>query len=199
MERLGLMGGSFDPIHFAHLYIAEEAKKKLDLDKLIFIPVGSQPFKLDKKVTKASLRLKMVKAAIKGREGFEVSDYEIKKKGISYTFETLEHFAKKDREIFFITGADCLMSLEKWKNVEKILMLSTLVVCTRPGYDKQKLNDMKKNIEDKYKGKIILIDLPGMNISSTDIREEIKAGENIESFLPKDVINIIKENRLYGE
>ena len=135
MKRIGIIGGTFDPIHLAHTNIAKEAKEKLDLDKVIFIPAGSQPLKLDKKVTKASLRFNMVKKAIEGFKGFEVSDYEIKKQGLSYTFETLEHFHKEEEKLYFITGADCLLDLEKWGNVKRIFELCTLVVLTRPGYD----------------------------------------------------------------
>ena len=90
MEKLGIMGGTFDPIHLAHIYIAEEAKRQLNLDKVLFMPAGSQPLKINKKVTKASLRLEMVKEAIKGIDYFEVSDYEIKKKGMSYISNSRE-------------------------------------------------------------------------------------------------------------
>ncbi|MDD6794004.1 MAG: nicotinate-nucleotide adenylyltransferase [Clostridiaceae bacterium] len=199
MEKLGLMGGSFDPIHLAHLYIAENTKEKLHLDKVILIPAGSQPLKQDKRVTDASLRFNMVKKAIEGREGLEVSDYEIKKGGISYTFETLEYFTKKDRKLFFITGADCLMSLEKWKCVDTILRLSTLVVCTRPGYNEEELYKQKLRIEKKFKTEIILLNLPGIDISSTDIRKRICEKKDIDKYLPVEVIKIINENKLYGE
>ena len=103
MKRVGIIGGTFDPIHLAHLNIAKIAKDRLNLEKIIFIPAGSQPLKLDKKVTKASLRLNMVKTAIEGKDGFEVSDYEIQKQGISFTYETLEHFKKEDEQLYFIT------------------------------------------------------------------------------------------------
>ena len=96
MKRIGIIGGTFDPIHLAHVNIAKEAKDRLNLDKVIFIPAGSQPLKIDKKVTRASLRFNMVEKAIEGYDGFEVSDYEIKKQGLSYTFQTLEHFKKED-------------------------------------------------------------------------------------------------------
>lgn len=199
MERLGIIGGTFDPIHLAHLYVAEQAKKTLELDKIIFMPAGSQPLKIDKKVTKASLRFSMVKQAIEGREGFEVSDYEIKKKGMSYTFETLEYFSKMDREIYFITGADCLMNLGKWKGVERILQLCKFVVFTRPGYSHESLLKQKWYIEEKYSGEIIILDIKDLDISSTDIREAINLGEDINKLLPKKVIEFIKEKNLYGE
>lgn len=199
MKRVGIIGGSFDPIHLAHLYIADKAKEKLNLDKVIFIPVGSQPLKLHKKVTEASLRFNMVKEAIKDREGFEVSDYEIEKKGISYTFETLQHFKDKDVELYFITGADCLINLEKWKNVEEILGLCKFVVFTRPGYDTKKLMSQKGYIENKYKGQIIILELEELDISSTEVRKMISNGQDVSNLVPKNVLNIICENHLYGE
>lgn len=199
MSRLGIIGGSFDPIHFAHLYIAKEAKNRLDLDKLIFMPVGSQPLKAHKKVTKASLRFNMVKKAIEGFNGFQVSDYEIKKEGMSYTCETLEHFKNDADELFFITGADCLMSLEKWKDVERIFKLCNFVVFTRPGYDIKELLHQKNYIENKYKKEIIFLELEKLDISSTAIREAVRKGEDITSLVPEKVIDIIKKEGLYLE
>ena len=197
MKRIGIIGGTFDPIHLAHVNIANEAKDRLYLDKVIFIPAGSQPLKIDKKVTRASLRFNMVEKAIEGYDGFEVSDYEIKKQGLSYTFETLEHFKKEDEELFFITGADCLLSLEKWKNVKRIFELCTLVVLTRPGYDDRSLYKQKDYIEEKYNGKIVILELEGMDISSTEIRGLVKEGKNISKLVASEVFKLIKNNDLY--
>ena len=197
MKRIGIIGGTFDPIHLAHVNIAKEAKDRLNLDKVIFIPAGSQPLKIDKKVTRASLRFNMVEKAIEGYDGFEVSDYEIKKQGLSYTFETLEHFKKEDEELFFITGADCLLSLEKWKNVKRIFELCTLVVLTRPGYDERSLYKQKDYIDEKYNGKIVILELEGMDISSTEIRGLVKEGKNISKLVASEVFKLIKNNDLY--
>lgn len=197
MERLGIIGGSFDPIHVAHVYIAEEAQKKLNLDKVVFVPVGSQPLKLNKKVTEASLRLKMVKEAVKGKNGFEVSDYEIQKKGLSYTYQTLEHFKKSNRELFFITGADCLMDLDRWKGVDIIFKLCKLVVLTRPGFNNEDLFKQKDQQENKYGGEIIFLEVPNLDVSSTEIRERIRDGKEVDDFLDKNVLKIIREENLY--
>lgn len=199
MEKWGIIGGSFDPIHLAHVYIAEEAKNKLALDKIIFMPVGSQPLKTDKRVTEASLRFKMVKEAIKGKNGFEVSDYEIKKQGLSYTYETLEHFKKSNRELYFITGADCLMDLDRWKGVDRIFKACKFVVLTRPGFKAKELLEQKETQEKRYGGEIIFLEVPGLRISSTEIREKIRDGEKIDNLLSKDVIRIIEEENLYRE
>lgn len=197
MERWGIIGGTFDPIHLAHIYIAKEAKEKLNLQKIIFMPAGSPPHKTNKRITEASLRLKMVEAAIEGMEGFEVSDYEIKEQGMSYTYKTLEHFHKLNKEIYFITGADCLINLEKWKNVDKIFEYSKFVVLTRPGIGNKELLIQKHKIENKYNGKIIFLNIEGKDMSSTEIRNVIKNGEGLDKYLPKPVIKIIEDEKLY--
>lgn len=199
MCRVGIIGGTFDPIHLAHIYIAEEAKKKLNLDKVIFMPAGIQPLKTDKKVTEASLRLEMVQKAIEGKIGFEVSDYEIKKEGKSYTYKTLEHFYKEYKDLYFITGADCLLDIDKWKEIEKIFSLCKFVVFTRPGYNNGELVNKKRFVEEKYNGDIILLEVPGIHISSTDIREKIINNEKVDDILPAVVLDIIKEKGLYRE
>lgn len=199
MERLGIIGGTFDPIHLGHIYIAKQAKEKLNLDKVIFMPAGSQPLKVNKKVTKASLRLQMVKKAIQGIGYFQVSDYEIKKEGMSYTYLTLEEFYAPNRELFFITGADCLMNLELWQGIEKIFKCCTFVVFTRPGYDKLELKKKKIKLEEKYKTNIEVLEVSSPNISSTKIREKIKDNIDVSNFLPEGILEIIKEHGLYRE
>ncbi len=198
-EKVDDIGGTFDPIHLAHIYIAEEAKKKLNLDKVIFMPAGIQPLKTDKKVTEASLRLEMVQKAIEGKIGFEVSDYEIKKEGKSYTYKTLEHFYKEYKDLYFITGADCLLDIDKWKEIEKIFSLCKFVVFTRPGYNNNELVNKKRFVEEKYNGDIILLEVPGIHISSTEIREKIINNEKVDDILPAVVLDIIKEKGLYRE
>ncbi|NLK95248.1 MAG: nicotinate-nucleotide adenylyltransferase [Clostridiales bacterium] len=197
MEKWGIIGGTFDPIHIAHLYIAEVAMKKLNLEKVIFMPAGSPPHKTDRRITEASLRLEMVNAAIKGKKGFEVSDYEIQNKGMSYTYKTLEYFNNKKREIYFIVGSDCLMNLHKWREVDKIFSLCKLVVVTRPGFSKSELIKKKIEFEEKYNGEIIFLEVEGKDISSTEIKEYIKEGLEIEKLLPKEVIEIINKKGLY--
>ena len=115
MKRYGMMGGTFNPIHLAHLYIAYEAKEELNLDKIIFMVAGNPPHKKESKIIDSKYRYNMVQKAIEGYEGFEISDYEIKKNGYSYTYETLQYLKKQDDnvEVFFIAGADSLMAIEK--------------------------------------------------------------------------------------
>lgn len=197
MKKYGIIGGTFDPIHFAHLYIADEAKASLELDKIIFMPNGNPPHKSLKKVSEASIRYEMVSEGIKDFEGFTVSDYEIKKNGPSFTYETLQAFKQEDVELFFITGADCLMDLEKWKNIKEIFKVSNFVVFSRPGFTYETLKEQKEYIENKYNTKIIFLNLKDLDISSTDIRERIRLGRNVKFFLPNSVLDIIEREKLY--
>lgn len=197
MKKYGIIGGTFDPIHFAHLYIADEAKASLELDKIIFMPNGNPPHKSLKKVSEASIRYEMVSEGIKDFKGFTVSDYEIKKNGPSFTYETLQAFKQEDVELFFITGADCLMDLEKWKNIKEIFKVSNFVVFSRPGFTYETLKEQKEYIEKKYNTNIIFLNLKDLDISSTDIRERIRLGRNVKFFLPNSVLDIIERERLY--
>lgn len=214
MKRYGIIGGTFDPIHYAHLYIAYEAQKQLKLDKVIFMPAGKQPLKKENKVTDSNLRYEMVKMAIEEFDEFSISSYEIEKEGLSFTYETLEYlkeniieYDKKDsklknnkieeKELFFITGADCLMSIEKWRGVSEIFSLCTLVVFVRGGFNKEELIEQKNRIEKKYNGKIIVLDLKELEISSTDIRNRVMENKRIDFFVPPRVVKFIYENKLY--
>ena len=199
MKRYGIIGGTFDPIHNAHLYIAYEAKEQLGLEKVIFMPAGKQPLKTEKKVTPADLRYEMVKEAIRPFSEFSISDYEIKKEGLSYTYKTLEHFKNiySEAELFFITGADCLINIDKWKEVSKIFNVCTFVVFARGGIDTESLEIHKKRVEEKYGGRIVVLKLKELEISSTDIRERVKSGKKVDFFIPEKVNKLIEENNLY--
>ena len=198
MKKVGIVGGTFNPIHLAHLYIAYEAKCQLNLDKIIFMPAGSPPHKRNEEILEASFRYNMVYEAIKNYEDFEISNYEISKEGYSYTYETLEKFKSDDNELYFITGADCLMDIEKWKNPEKIFKVSKLTVFNRPGYSNENLRIQKDKIERKFNTSIEFLDIINLEISSSMIRKRIKEGKRVDFFLPKEVLDFIKENNIYN-
>lgn len=199
MKRKGIFGGTFDPIHNGHLHIAYEALYKLGLDKVIFIPSGNPPHKTDKIVTDAQIRFTLVKETIENEKKFQVSDYEIKKKNLSYTYETLNFFNSLQPEIqwYFITGVDCLMEIDTWKNVHQILSQCKFVVFNRPGYNKQDIESQKRKIEEKYDKKIIFLDIPILEISSTQIREKIKKGESVSYLIPEKVNYLLNKMELY--
>lgn len=203
MKRYGIIGGTFDPIHNAHLYIAYEAQKQLSLDHVIFMPAGKQPLKTENIITDSKLRYEMVKAAIEPYTEFSVSSYEIDKGGLSFTCETLEYLKEQadaqseEIELFFITGADCLISIHMWKNIQKIFELATLVVFGRSGIDKKELLDKKRTIEEKYNSNIVLLDLKVLEISSTDIRKRVHENKRIDFFVPSKIVDIIYKQGLY--
>lgn len=200
MIKKGIFGGTFDPIHIGHMYIANEALWSLGLDKVIFMPSGMPPHKNLKGITEASLRLEMVEKAVTSNEHFEVSDYEITKNGYSFTYETLEYFNElegNNTRWYFITGCDCLFDLGKWRNVDRILQAATLVVFNRPGYNKEEIDKQKKIVEEKYKSSIVFLDVLLLDISSTYIRNSIRDGRDTSFFLPKGVEEVVKKNGLY--
>lgn len=203
MKRFGIIGGTFDPIHYAHLYIGYEAKEQLNLDEVIYMPARKQPFKLNNITTDSELRYEMVEAAIEPFMEFSISNYEIQKEGLSFTYETLEYFKKQnnvkdeENELFFITGADCLVTIEKWRKVERIFELATLVVFPRKGMNLEEMKSKKQILEEKYTGKVIILDLKQLEISSTDIRNRVNVNKRIDFFVPPKVANIIYKNKLY--
>ena len=162
------------------------------------MPAGSPPHKKNEDILEAPLRYKMVLEAIKKYEDFEISNYEIEKEGFSYTYETLENFKSEDNILYFITGADCLINIEKWKNPDRIFKTSKLVVFNRPGYDKESLKLQKNEIEKKYNTSINFLDIMDLEISSTMIRDRIKEGKKIDFFIPKEVLDFIIKNNIYN-
>ncbi len=197
MKKYGIMGGTFNPIHLAHLYIAYEAKERLNLDKVIFLPTGNPPHKKDQNIIDSESRYKMVEKAIENYEGFVIDDYEISKEGYSYTYETLKHFNEDGVEIYFITGGDSLMDIEKWRNTKEVLTECNFVVFNRGQFTKEILLKQKEKLDSKYGSNIIVLDVVDMDISSSIIREKLRNRKRVDFFLPQDIINYIEQNDLY--
>ena len=191
MKKYGIMGGTFNPIHLAHLYIAYEAKEQLNLDKVIFMPAGNPPHKKDT-IIDAKFRYEMVRRAIEGYEGFEINSYEIEKNGYSYTYETLNVLKEVNLKLYFIAGADSLMDIEKWKNTKEVLNNCTFVV-----FNRETLKSQKEYLENKYQAEIVLLDIMSIDISSTIIRKRIKEEKKVDFFLPNKVLEYINYNNLY--
>ncbi len=202
VKKIGILGGTFNPPHFGHLKIAKIALKKLNLDKIIFIPTKIQPLKREKNMAPAKERLEMTKILIEKNPKFEVSNYEMKKKGKSFTIETIKYLKRKYKksEIFWIIGEDSLREIieEKWKGKLKVLDLAKFVVFSRPNH-KFILKNLPKKFEKNKRialEKVIFIKKK-IPISATKIREKIKKGKRVEKFLPKRVLEYIKERKLY--
>ncbi len=195
MAKKAIFGGTFDPIHIAHLHVAHKAKEDLGLDAVIFMPSANPPHKQGKKVTDPYLRYEMVKMAIRGEEGFQISDYELNSSGLSYTYKTLQHFngLEPDTEWHFIAGLDSLADVHIWQNPDEIFELCRFVVYNRTGYG---INEMKEN---KYFRKSVILEMPILDISSTRIREDIRAGRDVSSLLPAPVDSFIRELDIYRQ
>ncbi|MCJ7689854.1 MAG: nicotinate-nucleotide adenylyltransferase [Clostridiaceae bacterium] len=199
MVKKAIFGGTFDPIHIGHVHIAYEALYNLHLDKIIFMPAGNPPHKTNKVIIDSKIRYELVKKAIEKENYFEISDYEINKKDNSYTYETLELFNALDRSIewYFLVGADSLMELDNWKNAGRLLENCKMIVYNRAGFTKEEVLVQKHHIEQKFNSKIIFLDMPIIDISSTNIRNNIKKGRNVNYLLPEGVEEIIHKLNLY--
>lgn len=194
--RIGILGGVFNPIHYGHLVIASEAKDKLNLDKVIFVPTGKAPHKKVKGATPEE-RYQMVSLAIKGNSSFEVSPIEIEKSNLAsrptFTLETIREFIKiyNKAKIYFIVGLDEMLKISTWKEPKKLLELCKFVVVTRPGYESSKL-------DKRIASKVMILQVPGLEISASDIRKRIKTGRPIRYLLPPSVEEYIRKKRLYS-
>ncbi|MCM8770924.1 MAG: nicotinate-nucleotide adenylyltransferase [Candidatus Omnitrophica bacterium] len=186
--KIGILGGTFNPIHIGHLILAEQVMEKLSLDKIIFVPTNFPPHKDDGEIIAAKERLKMLKLAIKGNKKFSVSDIEIKRGGKSYTVDTLKELHKiypKD-ELYFITGSDLLKYLNEWKDIGDVFQIAKFVVATRPGYPLENLPQQ-----------IITIPINALDVCAFTIRQKIKNNSSIRYIVPDRVINYIQKKGLY--
>lgn len=200
VQKIGIMGGSFDPIHYGHLVLAEEVREHFNLDRVIFIPVGKAPHKSSMKMVDPEVRLHMVALAILDNPYFQVSRVEIDSGETSYTLHTLERLKQlygEDSKLYFITGADTLLDLENWYGVDKVLKLCTFVGATRPGYVEDALIEMAARLKTKFHADIELIAIPGLSISSTEIRERILKGVTVKYLLPDSVERYILQEGIY--
>jgi len=199
MEKIGLFGGTFNPLHFGHIKIAEAFINCLDLSKCVFIPANISPFKtesIDNTAIDAKHRLNMLACGLADYPKFEYDDFEIRNGGVSYTYLTLEYFKAKhpDSKLYWLIGGDHIAKFNQWKNYSHILELAELAVVNR---NSELSDEDKKYLSDLTGGKFNIIDLPLIHISSTDIRNRIKEGLGIEGLVPERVIEYIEENGLY--
>ena len=191
--RIGIMGGTFNPIHYGHLVTAEVVRDRFKLDRVIFVPSYHTPYKGKRDLTSSSHRYKMAKLAVENNGYFSVSDIEIKRGGRSYTRDTMKEFKKrfgKETKLFFITGADAIAQMPKWKKAQELSHLCEFIAASRPGFKLRRL-------PPRYQRLTRLIEVPALAISSTDIRRRLKRGETIKYLLPEKVERYIYKHRLY--
>lgn len=198
--RFGIMGGSFDPIHYGHLMLAEQIRTQFHLDKVYFIPVGNAPHKAAGHMTDKMDRYEMTVLATMNNPGFSVSRIEIDSDTVSYTINTvkkLKEKLEKEDTLYFITGADAIIELETWKNFKALLGICKFIGATRPGIDTSKMIQKIDELKVNYGADISITTVPALAISSTDIRERVGDGQSIKYLLPEPVEQYIYEKNLY--
>ncbi|MGI9016192.1 MAG: nicotinate-nucleotide adenylyltransferase [Euzebya sp.] len=193
-RRLGIMGGTFDPVHMGHLVTAEQARVDVGLDEVVFVPAGAPWQKTDREVTSSEHRYLMTVLATAANPNFSVSRIELDRQGPTFTVDTLRDLGANltDTSLFFITGADAILNILTWKDADEALELATFVAATRPGYD---LASLKQH---DLTGQVILLDVPALAISSSDVRARFKAGRPVRYLIPREVEEFARKHGLYG-
>ena len=199
-KKIGIMGGTFDPIHIGHLILGENAYLQFHLDKVWFMPSGNPPHKINREGRATNKeRIDMVRYAISSNPHFELSLAEMHERGFNYTKETLERLKKihPDTDYYFIMGADSLFQFEEWREPDKICKLCTIVVAVRDHVRKEQLDQKICEISKKYDASIVKLDTPNIDISSRTVRKWLKEGKSIRYYVPDDVISYIQKRNLY--
>ena len=200
MLRIGIMGGTFDPVHYGHLVAAEQAWYRFGLDKVVFVPTGRPPHKPESQVSDAHHRLRMTVLATQSNEHFEVSSVEVDRPGPTYAFDTVRQFRDAyppGTALYFITGADAILTMMEWKDSDTLVQLCEFVAATRPGY--QLADERIREIFGPAAHRIHFFEVPALAISSTDIRDRVRTGRPIRYLLPDAVMDYIAGAGLYRD
>ncbi|MCK4260453.1 MAG: nicotinate-nucleotide adenylyltransferase [Halanaerobiales bacterium] len=195
-KAIGIMGGTFDPIHNGHLVTAACAADHFNLERVIFIPSKIPPHKIGKDIIPAEMRYEMVLLATMDNLLFTVSRVELEREGSSYTVDTLKYFHQKypDHRLYFITGADTIVEIDTWKSPENLLEIAYFIASVRPGYS---FEGLEKEFYLKNRERIFLLETPGIGISSTMIRNRVRSGQTIKYQVHPTTEAYIKKNKLY--
>ena len=192
MSKVGIFGGTFDPIHLGHLITAQSVREIRNLDKIIFIPAFISPHKSEVKTSSPEDRLNMIKLSVNDISFFDYSDMEIKKGGVSYTVDTLRELKKQYDELEFIIGYDNIFSFHTWKDPDEILKLAKIIVLKRK-------SSHPPPFKDEYYRQAVFVETRGIEISATDIRERVKNEMPINFLVPLNVMEYIYNHKLYTE
>ncbi|MBV9174392.1 MAG: nicotinate-nucleotide adenylyltransferase [Chloroflexi bacterium] len=195
--RLGLLGGTFDPPHYGHLLAAQEVAWHLDLERVLFLPARQNPLKQHEATTDAHHRCEMVRLAIEGNPLFELSRLDLDRPPPSFTIDLLRALANEARELFFIVGADILPELPLWHAPGEILRLARLVAVNRPGSPQPDVRALDARLPGAGT-RVDLVSIPGVDISSTDLRQRARVGRPLRYFTPPSVEAYIQEHAVYG-
>ena len=198
--RKGLLGGTFDPVHAAHLVLADEAYRQLDLDGVWFLPAGQPWMKRDASLAAKEHRRAMVELAIASDRRFHLSTVELDRRGDTYTVDTLEELRAgeaADDDLWFIVGADTLTSMHRWKDPERVLELARLAVATRPGHERLDLGALEE-VAPSARERVTTLHMPLMDVSGTEVRRRAAEGEPLSGLVPEVVAAYIVRHDLYG-
>ena len=219
MERIGLYGGTFNPIHFGHLRTAKEIKEAFSLDKVVFIPAAMPPHKKDTRLEHPEDRMEMIRLAISGQPGFDLSDVELQRSGLSYTVDTIHHFKSeifREARLFFIIGSDAFLEINTWKSHTELMAQVPFIVMVRPDlvtndikYQLEKIKEFltlkisggycfqpeKNRYDHPVNMPVYVQPVTPINISSTKIREIIRAGKSIRFLVPGACTDVYSEQR----
>ena len=199
-KQLGIMGGTFDPIHNGHIQMAQKCMEKFALDEVIFLPAGEPPHKRNYAVTDKYKRLEMTRLAVKEIPGFSVSDIEIERGGYTYTIDSLRELGQiyKNARFFYIIGADTLGELYTWRNIEEVARLTKFLVVGRSNIPSEALHNAAARVREDFGGQLLDAQFNGPELSSTFIRDLDRKGAPLEGYVPLNVARYIKENNIYG-
>jgi nicotinate-nucleotide adenylyltransferase len=196
--RLGIYGGTFDPVHYGHLLAAEQFREQCRLERVWFMPAAVPPHKRGAAISPAKARVEMLELAAAGYPQFEISRRELERDGPSYTVDTLSALRTEDpsRELFFLIGADSLDELPTWREPLRILELATIAVANR-GDDLPALGTVSTALGTAVRERIVVVEMPSVDLASTDIRRRVQAGRSIRYMVPRAVEEYIRQHRLY--
>jgi len=199
VSRIGLFGGTFDPIHLGHLRLAEAALREANLDRVMFLPAGLPPHKQAGAKATGQDRFDMVRAAIEDRDEFMLSDYDLKREGRAYTVDTMRHFREvyPDDRWYFIIGGDSLSNLLKWNRAEELVRENAFIAMVRPGFEEETALRAAEELRSRYGTEIILLKNTAIEVSSTLIRDRQKAGQSCRDLMPGGAEQIMRSRRLY--
>lgn len=199
MKKVGIMGGTFNPIHNGHLLIAENAYDQLQLDEVRFIPTGKSPHKQHQTITDGVHRMRMVELAIADHAGFVADDRELRAESLSYSYVTLEqlHQEQPQWELFFIMGGDSLRDFKTWRSPERICVCASLAVAVRDACDVKQLQLYAEELKQLYQAKVYLLQTPNLSVNSSEIRARVAAGQTIRYQVPEPVRMYVQEHGLY--
>lgn len=197
--RIGIFGGTFDPVHYGHLLLAETCREQLKLDEVRFVPAATPPHKLHHEVSDGNVRADMLGLAVAGYREFVVDRRELKRKGPSYTVDTLQEFVVEfpGAELYFLTGADSLRDFLSWREPERIIRLATLVACNRPGLPKLLDEQVVQWVGPEIADHVQTLQMPGTDISGSEMRDRVRDGRSLRFLTPRAVEVFVIEHGLY--